>query len=108
MRLAGIYLTNGRFWLCVCLLLSSQTISSVAWSHDFYDTLCCHNRDCRPVPATSIHEEPDGYVVQETGELIPYQDRRIHPSPDNNFHRCSIRGDANSHTLCIYAPPRSF
>jgi hypothetical protein len=108
MRPAGFHLANGRFLLCACLLLLSPSLGSVAWSHDFYDKFCCHNRDCRPVPATSISEAPEGYLVRETGELIPYQDRRIHPSPDNDFHRCSIHGDADSHTLCIYAPPRSF
>ncbi len=97
-----------RFRLCACILALSPWVISVAWAHDFYDKFCCHDRDCKPVPAASIRENPDGYLVRETGEVIPYRDRRIHPSPDNDFHRCSIRGEPDGQTLCIYAPPRSF
>lgn len=108
MRPAGANLKRSRFWLCGCILVSCQAITSVAQSHEFYDKFCCHDRDCRPIPATSISEASEGYLVRETGELIPYQDRRVHPSPDSNFHRCSIRGEPKAQTLCIYAPPRSF
>ncbi len=108
MRLAGIHLTKGRTWLLACLLVSLQGATSAVRAHEFYDKFCCHDRDCRPVPATSIRESSQGYLVRETGEIIPYQDRRVHPSPDSDFHRCSIQGDPTRRTLCIYAPPRSF
>lgn len=79
-----------------------------ARGHDFYEYRCCSDRDCRPVAEDAISEGPNGYVVKATGEVIPYNDKRIRQSPDQFFHWCSVGGKPDSRTLCIYVPNRGF
>lgn len=75
------------------------------WSYPFS---CCSNQDCRPVATKAISEKPQGYVINVTGEVVPYADARIRSSPDGEFHWCSVAGEAKSRTLCLFVPPRSF
>ena len=74
-----------------------------------YSALCCSDRDCKPVPASGIRETPNGYALQSTGEVVPYQDRRVKESPDGTFHVCQQAGDFDhGRVLCIYAPGRGY
>ncbi|WP_372352951.1 hypothetical protein [Pararhizobium sp. BT-229] len=75
------------------------------WSYPFS---CCSNQDCRPVATRAISEKPQGYVINVTGEVVPYADTRVRSSPDGEFHWCSVAGEARSRTLCLFVPPRSF
>jgi hypothetical protein len=64
--------------------------------------------DCREVKSSSIGEEPKGYVIRSTGEVIPMTDSRIKNSPDGEYHWCSVAGRNNTRTICLFVPPRDF
>ncbi|MBP2238814.1 hypothetical protein J2Z31_005355 [Sinorhizobium kostiense] len=71
----------------------------------YYPYQCCSDRDCQPVHDTAVVEGPEGYIVEETGEIIGYQDPRVKPSPDGEFHLCL--GTGNFLTRCLFVPPRA-
>lgn len=81
------------------------------WS---YPTACCSGTDCREVgdsrskATIRIIEDPKGYRISTTGELIALGDRRLKNSPDGEFHWCSHGGRDTSGTICLFVPPRSF
>lgn len=61
------------------------------------------------VSSVDLKQTPAGYLVVRTGELIPYDDVRIKPSGDNDFHLCQQRGDIdNGRVLCLFQPPMGF
>ena len=100
------------------LLVLSATMASItpamttrahmAPSGWVYPLQCCSNRDCRPVHGTGVAEGPEGYVLEETGETIGYQDPRLRDSPDGEFHLCVVGKQASARTICLFVPPRSF
>lgn len=73
-----------------------------------YPFSCCSGFDCRPVDAKAISERPEGYVIQNTGEVVRYSDARLKNSPDGEFHWCSVAGAQDSRTICLFVPPRSY
>ncbi len=84
-----------------------------AFSHDApkgwtYPFECCSGYDCREVPKKDISERPQGYVIERTGEVVTYQDARIHDSPDGEYHWCSVAGADDTRTVCLFVPPKSY
>ena len=81
----------------------------LGWSYPFS---CCSGIDCREVSlggaGSVILERPEGYVVAETGEVVPYTDTRVKESPDGRPHWCSVAGRADGRTICLFVPPRGF
>lgn len=75
------------------------------WSYPYS---CCSMQDCRPVATKAISERPEGFVINVTGEVVPYRDARVRPSPDGEFHWCSVAGEAHSRTICLFVPPRAY
>lgn len=78
------------------------------WSYPYS---CCSGIDCREVKAGEkgiVEETTRGYVIKTTGELIPFNDKRIKPSPDGEFHWCSHGGRDTGGTICLFVPPPSF
>lgn len=75
------------------------------WS---YPASCCHNRDCRPVPAATVKEGPDGYRITISHETLPYGDTRVKNSPDGLYHWCTSNGSDSGPTICLYVPPRAY
>jgi len=73
-----------------------------------YPVSCCSGYDCREVRDADIIEGPQGYVIKTTGEVIPMTDRKVRPSPDGQFHWCSIAGKADGKTICLFVPPRAY
>jgi hypothetical protein len=73
-----------------------------------YPQYCCSNQDCREVSHDAIRERPEGYVVAQTGEVLPYSDSRLKDSPDGEFHWCSAGGADAGRTICLFVPPRSY
>lgn len=71
-----------------------------------YPVGCCHNHDCRQVPADYVREARDGWQIVPTGELVPYTDERVKTSPDGLYHWCSAGGSETGRTICLYVPPR--
>lgn len=80
-------------WLVLALLLA----------HEFYDPMCCSDKDCRPLPTGSVKETPTGYQTQ--WETIPYRDARVKVSPDGQFHVCY--SEIMHQVRCIYVPERN-
>jgi hypothetical protein len=75
------------------------------WTYPF---ACCSGYDCREVASKAIAERPEGYVIQGTGEVVSYNDKRVRKSPDGEFHWCSVKGADDTRTICLFVPPRSF
>lgn len=97
-----------KFLLFGLLILPSSAFAHTAtlgWSYPFS---CCAGYDCREIPQTSIIESPEGYIIRNTNEVIPYSDTRLKPSPDGLYHWCSVAGANNSRTICLFAPPKGY
>lgn len=73
-----------------------------------YPLACCSGIDCREVSDEAIIEGPTHYTIAATGEEIPYNSRKVRPSPDGLFHWCSVRGDPDTATICLFVPPRAY
>lgn len=69
--------------------------------------LCCSDRDCRQAGDGEVRETPQGYLLVTTGEVVPYRNYRVKPSPDGLFHVCQQAGNFDTgRVLCLFAPPR--
>ncbi len=73
-----------------------------------YPWSCCSNQDCRAEP-NGVAETPAGYTIKATGEVIPYGDKRIKNSPDQDFHVCAHRAGLDAgKVICLFVPARGF
>lgn len=78
----------------------------LGWSYPFS---CCSTADCREVRSPGVvRESAEGYRIVQTGEVIPFGDKKIKDSPDGEFHWCSVQGKNDSDTICLFVPPRGF
>ena len=109
---------------------AALAIASQAWGHEAtnaagqplgwsYPWACCSGQDCAPIPASSVHETPDGYrVVLMKGDHpfatsdtplvyeIPYNDKRI---KDSGFvHRLNLTYKPNDDLLFYGTWSRGF
>lgn len=97
--------------LVAAVMFVAAAITS-AFSHEAptgwsYPPLCCSNQDCRQADPREVRETPDGYLLVTTGEVVPYLNYRVKPSPDGLFHVCQQAGNFDSgRILCLFAPPR--
>lgn len=99
-------------WAAVIALLVAAALlillSQKSMAHDWYDFACCSGQDCVPVNASSVSPTPGGWLIKETGEVIPYGDPRERKSKDSGFHRCKmhsyINGVKADATRCLYVP----
>ena len=74
-----------------------------------YPWACCSNMDCQEVQASAISERPQGYVIQSTGEVVAYADKRVKNSPDGEYHWCAHqKGLDAGRTICLFVPPKGF
>lgn len=88
-------------------------LSKPAFGHESpsgwqYPYACCSGYDCREVPARAISERPEGYVINTTGEVVAYTDKRVRNSPDGVYHWCSVAGKNDGRTICLFVPPKAF
>lgn len=92
------------------ILIAALVMSSpaVAHAHSWYPYECCSDNDCKPVPNASIHETRAGYVIDGNEETVPFSDKRIRQSQDDNSHICTIGGRADGRILCVFVRPNSF
>lgn len=90
--------------LAAVMALSLQARAHEAPSGWSYPHSCCHNQDCREVAPGFVEERPEGYVIVQTGEVIPMTHRKVRVSPDGKWHWCSTMGEPNGQTICLYAP----
>ena len=77
----------------------------LGWS---YPHSCCSGIDCRQVSEKAISERTEGYVINETGEVVAYSDSRVKDSPDGVYHWCSVAGANDSKTICLFVPPKGY
>jgi hypothetical protein len=93
--------------LPVLLLLAPSVGAHDAPSGWSYPRSCCSDRDCYPLFGPALEADADGYHIKATGEVIPFTSRRIKPSGDGLYHRCSWGGDVNASTICLFVPSGS-
>lgn len=96
-------------FLIVATMLAIVMALKDAHPHDApsgwtYPQACCSSFDCREVPAGFVEERPEGYVIVQTGEVIPMTHRKVRVSPDGKWHWCSTMGEPNGKTICLFAP----
>lgn len=65
---------------------------------------CCGPNDCSPMPDDSVAETKDGYLLKDTGEVIPYN-KAIPKSPDGRFWRCRMYSEGAIKARCFIIPP---
>jgi hypothetical protein len=88
--------------------------ASPARAHDAptgwtYPWSCCSSMDCKEVAPKAISERPEGYVVNSTGEVVAYADKRVKDSPDGEYHWCAHQAGIDAgHTICLFVPPKGF
>jgi hypothetical protein len=74
-----------------------------------YPWSCCSSMDCKEVTDKAISERPEGYVVNSTGEVVAYADKRVKDSPDGEYHWCAHQAGLDAgHTICLFVPPKGF
>lgn len=78
--------------------LSRAHVAPTGWA---YDIGCCSSEDCAPAPAGAVKETAEGYLIVQTGEVVPFKDAKR--SQDEDFHIC--RSKVTERLLCLYAPP---
>jgi hypothetical protein len=88
------------------VLVASVIVTGRASAHDWYPFACCHDRDCREVPAGAIAPVPGGWRVP-SGEVVPYGDKRVRITPSESgdtWHWCTQSGRTDTRTLCLFTP----
>ena len=84
---------NAAAVIVASLVLQLTFVSSAA-PHDWYTGFsnprtgepCCNVDDCKPVASDAVRSTPQGWMVVETGEVVPY--REALRSEDRDFHLC--------------------
>lgn len=107
-RAASLLIALGIACLALFIFIPSSARAHDAPTGWRYPWACCSNQDCRMVPYEAIREGGHGYVIEATGEVVPYADKRVRDSPDGEFHWCSEAGGDHSRTICLFVPPRSY
>lgn len=87
-------------------------LSASAFAHSWYDTYCCNDGDCAPIPASSVTPTDDGWVITlkpgdhpMVTEPITHTFKyvRTRQSQDDQFHLCLY--PTQHEVQCFYAPP---
>ena len=74
-----------------------------------YGWECCSATDCKQSAPQDVSVTPQGYRINATGEVIAFTDKRIKPSKDEFYHRCTHGGKQDDpHSICLYVPQGSF
>jgi hypothetical protein len=98
-------LPAAALFFCAAPIPASAHEAESGWG---YQIDCCSDRDCKEVSAQGITQQPGGYVIAETGEMVGYNDPRLPDSPDGVYHWCSADGAKDGRTTCLFIPPQSF
>jgi len=67
---------------------------------------CCNEHDCEMLAEDGVQITAQGYVLTDTGEVIPFA-RAINKSPDGRYWRCHTIEDGVKRTRCLIVPPPS-
>jgi len=84
-------LTRNDWVLVVVIALALMLLASItpAGAHDWYESACCHNKDCKPVPDGVVTETADGVRVEGFG-ILSESDSRLRWSQDDRDHICAF------------------
>ena len=100
-------LRSGSLLPLIFLGLHGQVSAHDAPTGWKYPWACCSNMDCQQVQSSTVLEKPQGYVIQSTGEVVGYRDKRIKDLPDGEYHWCAHQaGPDAGQTICLFVPPR--
>jgi hypothetical protein len=66
--------------------------------------MCCGDNDVKHLTREQVKAVPGGYLLQDTGEIIP--EARAQPSPDGEYW--VFRWGSPIQTQCFFAPVQSF
>jgi len=92
-------------------------LTASARAHDWYDPICCSDRDCAPIPFSSVRVTAQGYAITLSPDqhpmlanemtphewLIPFGSPKVRDSKDDAYHACIVPGSRR--LLCFYALP---
>jgi hypothetical protein len=94
----------GHITLIVAFIFLFAITGSV-FSHSWYDTWCCSDRDCAEVTAREETGHGDLIVTSKHGTVTISPTMQRLPSQDGKEHVC-IRSDEDGkkHAICYYAP----
>jgi hypothetical protein len=109
LRIASCSSVAALVWLAASTFAASSADAHQAPTGWTYPWACCSNMDCQEVGPKAISEKPQGYVVQSTGEVVAYGDKRVKDSPDGEYHWCAHQAGIDAgHTICLFVPPKGF
>lgn len=72
-------------------------------SHEWYDKVCCHNKDCAPVTKSWVSQEGIWMVQTKFGSGAVERGITIFkPSRDTKMHACIIHGAERTEVRCLF------
>ncbi|WP_271899220.1 hypothetical protein [Candidatus Phyllobacterium onerii] len=93
--------------LLFVLLATAPAAAHEAPSGWAYGSECCSTMDCFEEQDKNVETASNGFHIKNTGEVIPYADKRVKMSKDAKYHRCTRLGDPKMpRSICIYVPNR--
>lgn len=102
-------LPHSRFMLALfaLVLLVALLVPGPARPHSWYPYRCCSGRDCFEAGPAAIVATHDGWRIESSGEVIPFDDPRVNPTPPEGgqvFHVCFLAADPTARALCLFVP----
>jgi hypothetical protein len=86
-------------------LVAAFLLAESAAAHDWYEPMCCNEKDCEPLPDSAVTQVREGYRVRYAGKrglavdvIVPWSKAR--PSQDHQFHGCA----SPVRFFCLYVP----
>jgi hypothetical protein len=75
--------------------------------HWLYDSKCCADKDCHPVPCEEIQDIATGWIWRPLGHAaVLFKKNALKVSPDGNCHVCHLGYGPGENGLCTYLPSR--
>ena len=88
--------------LALCFAVPASAHDALSgWT---YPLSCCSDHDCYEIGPADFETTAAGYRIIASGELLEWTDRRIQPSGDGRWHRCSYGGAKTALTICFFVP----
>ena len=85
--------------LCVTSVHAHQT--TTGWA---YDSACCSNQDCHPIPTEQVQVKMNGYLATDNGITKFFEYNEVKKSLDEHYHACSNKAVFR----CLYVPQMSY
>lgn len=96
-----------KLFAVLIMLLMSLAAAWPGQAHDWYPLACCSDKDCWKSAPGKVTPTERGWRIESTGEIVPYDDRRVKPTPPEggtDFHICHRGGDPKASVLCLFVP----